>query len=61
MERKLGALAATVNDGHYDGWGTEWGYQDPPGWPGDTGEVRIDPVGNTQVLQRMPARWRLMG
>ncbi len=30
MERKWIALAATVKDGHYDGWGTEWGYQDHP-------------------------------
>lgn len=32
MERKWEALAATVKDGHYDGLGTEWGYEDPPGW-----------------------------
>jgi len=30
MERKWIALAATVNDGRYDGWGIEWGYQDHP-------------------------------
>ena len=33
MTRKWEAVAATVKDGHYDGWGTEWGYKDPPGWP----------------------------
>lgn len=32
MERKWKTLAATVKDGHYDGWGTVWGYEDPPGW-----------------------------
>jgi hypothetical protein len=32
MERKWVAVAATVKDGHYDGWGTEWGYANPPGW-----------------------------
>jgi hypothetical protein len=32
MERKWVAVAATVKDGHYDGWGTDWGFKDPPGW-----------------------------
>ena len=32
MERKWVAVAATVKDGHYDGWGTEWGHENPPGW-----------------------------
>ncbi len=29
MERTWIALAATVNDGRYDGWGIEWGYRAP--------------------------------
>jgi hypothetical protein len=32
MERKWVAIAATAKDGHYDGWGTEWGHENPPGW-----------------------------
>ena len=32
MTRKWRKVAATLDDGHYDGWGTEWGYEDPPGW-----------------------------
>jgi hypothetical protein len=32
MERKWDAVAATVKDGSYDGWGTEWGHESPPGW-----------------------------
>ena len=32
MERKWAAIALTVKDGHYDGWGTEWGGENPPGW-----------------------------
>ena len=32
MERKWREIAATVKGGHYDGWGTEWGFVDPPGW-----------------------------
>ena len=32
MERKWVAVASTLTKGHYDGWGTEWGPADPPGW-----------------------------